>query len=207
MRGVNVYAKQRVDGRDRRQLERLCRYITRPVVAEQRLALRQDGRYEVTLKSPWRDGTRALLFEPLDLLTRLVAAIAPPRFHLLRYFGLLSSHSKLRAEVVPAPPQDTTSLRPSLTIGDQRPLAFVMDHAPPHAGRKRWAWLLWHVHSADVETCAKCGGPMRWAEVAEHPNATARLMRRYGFAVRTPPPPHRAPWRAPKGQLPLRLDA
>jgi hypothetical protein len=37
----------------------------------------------------WRDGTRALLFEPLDLLTRLVAAIAPPRFRLLRYFGVL----------------------------------------------------------------------------------------------------------------------
>jgi hypothetical protein len=30
VRGVNVHAKQRVDGRDRPQLERLCRYIIRP---------------------------------------------------------------------------------------------------------------------------------------------------------------------------------
>ncbi len=30
VRGVNLHARQCVDGRDRRQLERLCRYITRP---------------------------------------------------------------------------------------------------------------------------------------------------------------------------------
>ena len=80
--GVNVYAQQVVDGRDRPQLERLCRYITRPPVAQGSLALRQDGRIELTLKSTWRDGTRAMVFEPHDLLTRLVAAVPPPRFHL-----------------------------------------------------------------------------------------------------------------------------
>ncbi|MSP24308.1 MAG: hypothetical protein EXR75_03915 [Myxococcales bacterium] len=47
------------------------------------------------------------MFEPHDLLTRLVAAVPPPNFHLLRYFGVLSSHSALRAEVVPKPPVDT----------------------------------------------------------------------------------------------------
>jgi hypothetical protein len=36
VRGINVHAKQVVDGRERRQLERLCRYITRPPVAQQR---------------------------------------------------------------------------------------------------------------------------------------------------------------------------
>jgi hypothetical protein len=33
-RGVNVHPKQWLDGRDRQQLERLCRYITRPPVAQ-----------------------------------------------------------------------------------------------------------------------------------------------------------------------------
>jgi hypothetical protein len=45
VRGVNLYAKQRVDGRDRKQLERLCRYVTRPPVAEDRLERRADGRW------------------------------------------------------------------------------------------------------------------------------------------------------------------
>ena len=57
----------------------------------------------MTLKAPWKDGTCALLFEPHDLLARLVAAIAPPRFHMFRYFGALSSHSKLRTEVADNP--------------------------------------------------------------------------------------------------------
>jgi hypothetical protein len=47
VRGINVHAKQVVDGRDRRQLERLCRYITRPPVAQERLKRLADGRLEL----------------------------------------------------------------------------------------------------------------------------------------------------------------
>jgi len=72
---INVHAKQKVDGRDRAQLERLCRYITpSPPLAQERLTRRADGRLELELKKVWRDGTRALVLEPFDLLTRLVAA-------------------------------------------------------------------------------------------------------------------------------------
>ncbi|MDX2051820.1 MAG: transposase [Polyangiaceae bacterium] len=46
--GISLFVKQRVDGRDRRQLERLCRYITRPPVAQDRLEERSDGRFELT---------------------------------------------------------------------------------------------------------------------------------------------------------------
>jgi len=108
VRGVNLHARQRVDGRDRRQLERLCRYITRPPVAQDRLEERPDGKLELALKSVWKDGTRAIILEPQDLVVRLIAAIPPPRFHLVRYFGVLSSHSSLRAEVVPHPPHNIT---------------------------------------------------------------------------------------------------
>jgi hypothetical protein len=75
--GVNVYAKQRVDGRDRAQLERLGRYVMRPPLSQERLEWRSDGRLELTLKNVWKDGTRALLLEPHELLTRLCAAVAP----------------------------------------------------------------------------------------------------------------------------------
>jgi hypothetical protein len=46
--------KQSVDGRDRRQLERLCRYVTRPPVPQDRLEGLADGRLELRLKHPWR---------------------------------------------------------------------------------------------------------------------------------------------------------
>jgi len=95
--GVNVHAQQLVDGRDRKQLERLARYITRPPLAQDRLELRADGRLELTLKKVWKDGTRAVLLEPDDLLVRLCAAVPAPRRHLLRYFGVLSSHNASRS--------------------------------------------------------------------------------------------------------------
>ena len=63
VRGINLHARQRVDGHDRRQLERLCRYITRPPVAQERLEERPDGRLELALKSVWKDGTRVMQLE------------------------------------------------------------------------------------------------------------------------------------------------
>jgi hypothetical protein len=210
VRGINVYAKQLVDGRDRPQLERLCRYITRPPIAQDRLELREDGRYQVTLKSVWKDGTRALLFEPHDLIARLVAAIPPPRWHTVRYFGVLSSHSSLRREVVPRREEREGEYKAGAARGDQLELELhregdaggkpVVEHAE-RVGRRRWAWLLRHVFRADVETCERCGGPMRWTEVADHPEAISRLMQKHGLSARAPPPP----WHpsVPSGQLRL----
>ena len=54
-----------------------------------------------------------------DLVVRLLAAIPPPRFHLIRYFGVLSSHSSLRAEVVPHPALDPAASCPPPAPGDQ----------------------------------------------------------------------------------------
>ena len=190
VRGINVHAKQLVDGRDRRQLERLCKYITRPPVAQERLQERADGRLELTLKNVWKDGTRALLFEPHDLLTRLVAAVPPPNFHLLRYFGVLSSHSALRSEVVPKPPVDTGRSRPPPCEGDQLSL-LGDDEGEPRPARARWGWLLKHVFQQDVDTCIRCGGPMRWVEAATTPDAIARLMAQHGLAPERPPRPPR----------------
>jgi hypothetical protein len=185
VRGINVHAKRVVDGRDRPQLERLCRYVTRPPLAQERLELRSDGRLELTLKNIWRDGTRAMLFEPHDLLARLVAAVPPPRFHLLRYYGVLSSHSALRSEVVPESQTEPAQSRPPPAPGDQLELLQDDDSRPP--ARKRWAWLLRHVFSVDLDSCSRCGGPMRWVEAATTPDSIARLMAKHGLAPRAPP--------------------
>jgi hypothetical protein len=41
--------------------------------------------------------------EPLAFIARLAALVPPPKRHLTRYFGLLSSHAASRSAVVPAP--------------------------------------------------------------------------------------------------------
>jgi len=85
VRGVNLHAKQMIDGRDRARLERLCKYIVRPPLAQDRLTRRADGLLQLELKRVWKDGTQALVFEPQELVARLVAMVPPPRFHQLRY--------------------------------------------------------------------------------------------------------------------------
>ena len=190
VRGVNVHARQVVDGRDRRQLERIARYITRPPIAKDRLTERSDGTLELELKSVWKDGTRAIVFSPEDLVLRLVAAIPPPRWHMVRYFGILSSHSRLRKQVVPCSPPDPGALRPPPAIGDQLELAgFREPEDPEPPPRNRWAWLIAHVFRADLETCSRCGGPMRWADAATTPKSAARLLAKLGLAPQPPPVP------------------
>jgi hypothetical protein len=41
--------------------------------------------------------------EPLAFIARLAALVPPPKRHLVRYFGVLSSHAAIRSTVVPAP--------------------------------------------------------------------------------------------------------
>ncbi len=87
VRGVNVYAQQVVDGRDRPQIERLCRYITRPPVAQGSLELRADGRIELSRPHARADQVRHDRTPPLlshirDFQVLLCAArhrAGPPR--------------------------------------------------------------------------------------------------------------------------------
>jgi hypothetical protein len=50
--GFSLHANTVVDAGDRTGLERLCRYLLRPLIRADRLALRADGRVEYTFKRP-----------------------------------------------------------------------------------------------------------------------------------------------------------
>jgi hypothetical protein len=99
--GVSLHANVAVPARDRRRLERLCRYVARPPVSTQRLSRLDDGRLLYRLKQRWRDGTTHVVFEPQELLEKLAALVPPPRFHLARYHGILGPCAGERDRVVP----------------------------------------------------------------------------------------------------------
>ncbi len=52
---------------------RLCRYVTRPAIAEKRLSLTNQGEVRYELKTPYRDGTTHVIFEPVDFVAKLAA--------------------------------------------------------------------------------------------------------------------------------------
>src|SRR5690606_26128899 len=77
--GFSLHAGLSVQPHERKKLEQVCRYVARPAVSEQRLALTKDGRVRYELKTPYRDGTTHVIFEPLDFMARLAALVPKPR--------------------------------------------------------------------------------------------------------------------------------
>ncbi len=51
------------------------------------------------LKTPYRDGTTHVIFEPLDFIARLAALVPKPRVNLTRFHGVFAPNSKHRAAV------------------------------------------------------------------------------------------------------------
>jgi hypothetical protein len=76
--GFDLHAAVVVPPRDRRRLERLCRYALRAPIAADRLHLTAGGQVVLDLRHPWADGTTQLLFEPVELLERLAAIMSRP---------------------------------------------------------------------------------------------------------------------------------
>ena len=98
--GFSLHAAVRCGAHQRTELERLCRYITRPAIANERLKRNRTGQVVLQLKSPWRDGTTHIVMSPLELMQRLAALVPRPRLHLIRFHGVLAPHAKLRAEII-----------------------------------------------------------------------------------------------------------
>jgi squalene cyclase len=55
--GFSLHAAVRCGADQRKQLQRLCRYITRPALANERLSRNAKGQVVLQLKIPYRDGT------------------------------------------------------------------------------------------------------------------------------------------------------
>ena len=115
---------------------------------------------------------------------------------MIRFHGVVSSHSSPRSRVVPDPPPESGVKSREVQLS----LSFDEESAAP--SRRPRAWLLRHVFQLDVTSCPQCNAEMRWVEVATTPGAIARLLAKHGLAAR--PPPHEKP--SPPGQLKLRFD-
>jgi hypothetical protein len=55
--GFSLHAAVGIEADARGKLERLCRYVSRPAIAAERLSLTSQGDVHYRLKTPYRDGT------------------------------------------------------------------------------------------------------------------------------------------------------
>src|SRR5438552_6524865 len=133
--GFDLHANITVGADDRAGVERLCRYVLRPPVAQERLALTPDGLVLVTLKSEWHDGTSHLLFTPVEFLEKLTALTPRPRVNLVLYHGILApvrGHGRTPWRRAPPPRHPATARPPPRkTPAPTRPLRLRRSPAPP----------------------------------------------------------------------------
>lgn len=99
--GFALHAGVATQAWERRKLERLARYVTRPAVSKQRLSLTTNGPVRYELKMPYRDGTIHVFFEPMNFIARLAALIPKPRVNLIRYHGVFAPNSVAHRAAVP----------------------------------------------------------------------------------------------------------
>jgi len=166
--GFSLHAGVAARADERKKLERLCRYISRPAVSEKRLSLTPNGNVRYQLKTPYRDGTTHVIFEPLDFIARLAALVPKPRVNLTRFHGVFAPNSKHRASVTPA--KRGKGNKPKAVDDPQ-------ERTPAERrASMSWAQRLKRVFNIDIETCRECGGAVKVIACIEAPVVIKQIL-------------------------------
>jgi hypothetical protein len=176
--GFSLHANTVVDAADRPALERLCRYLLRPLICADRLTQRPDGRVEYHFRRPDPTGRTSWVTDGPSWCRRLATLIPPRRSHTVRFHGVLSSAHRWRPHVVPPPPTVPQPSPPSSPTTMMR-LAQRLD----------WAQLLRRVFGEDVTRCPQCGDHLRVLALLSSPPRSSNTS---AFAPRCRPSPPRA---------------
>jgi hypothetical protein len=174
--GFSIHAGVATKAHERDRLEKICRYIARPAVAEERLSTNSRGEIIYKLKKPWDDGTTAVKFTPMELMEKLAALVPRPRVHLTRFHGVLAPHFKHRKQIVPKKPEPPPQLE--LVQPDQEP--------KPEPKRMSWARLLKRVFNIDISICPRCQGRMRILTAIEDPKVIRKILDHLGIPSSPP---------------------
>jgi hypothetical protein len=75
--GFTLHAATHAGAHHAAAREALLRYVLRPPIAQERVAVQQDGLVRLSLKRAFADGTALVDMDPLSLLCRLAASVPP----------------------------------------------------------------------------------------------------------------------------------
>ncbi len=198
---MSLQAASVIDGRDRKRLERMLRYMLRPPFAHDAVRALADGRVRIIFKAPTRSGATHVDVEPERFLARLVGLVPPARQHQVRYFGVFSNHHALRPQLRLAADSTDAALPTQVPLfgkaglpawpgAASRPATGAPSPPAPKA-QLGWAKLLARVFAIDVTVCRRCGGPVRIVAAITDADEIARVL----HGARPPPRP------PPAGQL------
>ena len=169
--GFSLHADTSVDPGDRPALERLVRYLLRPLISADRLTARGDGRVEYRFRRPDPSGRTSWVTDGATWCRRLASLLPPRRSHTTRFHGVLASAHAWRSRVGPSL---STAAEPARTI-TPTPTAMIL------ARRLDWAALLCRVFGDEVTRCPRCGDDLRVIAFITDPNVTAQILEHLGL--------------------------
>ncbi len=181
VQGFSLHAGVAVGGQDRARLERLCRYLSRPPIARERLLELPDGRIAYRLRHPWRDGTTHVVFQPTELLEKLAVLVPWPRSNALRYHGVFAPGSKWREAVIRDRSDPPTPTAPDPAAASQAAGSCFRPR------RLSWAQWIARVFKSEVLVCPQCGGPAEVVAAITQPAVIRAILKSLGLSPRAPP--------------------
>ena len=171
--GFSLHAGVATKAHQRKKLERLCRYITRPALSEKRLSVTSGGKVHYQLKTPYQDGSTHVVFEPLDFMSKLAALVPIPRSNLIRYHGVFAPNNKLRSKVVPGRKPSSTE---NEIDDDGRGRNMIL---PVQKSKMSWAKRLKRVFNIDITKCPQCGGDVKVIACIEDPIVINKILNHF----------------------------
>ena len=100
---MSLHARVSCWSHQEKKRERLCWCIARFAVAMPHLSLSSAGKVVYALlKTPYRDGTTQVVFDPVDFIARLAALVPKPKVNLARYHSVLAPRHRWRGTSTPA---------------------------------------------------------------------------------------------------------
>ena len=185
--GFSLHAGTVCEAHDRDSLERLCRYIARPALSNERLSVNDRGQVVYRLKHAFRDGTTHVVLDPVEFMRHIrvphpfgaasgcanrqscrfgIARLAAPEVPLAA-----------RARSVPRPRAHLTRYHGVFAPNCKHRHRIIPNPAhqsarEPQASRPapmRWMQRLGRVFHVDIEHCGVCGGTLRVIACIETP--------------------------------------
>ena len=147
------------------------------------------------MKTPYRDGTTQVAFEPVGFIARLAALVPKPKVNLTRFHGVLAPNHRWCGLVTPA----------KRGKGAMRPVdSDVVSSTQRHAAMT-WAQRLKRVFNIHIEVCSPCLGSGRVIACIEDQDVIDEILAHLRQKEQgTPTLPHLAPpSRAPPEKLHL----
>ena len=176
--GFNVHAATSVAPLARDALERLWKYLLRPAICNERLQRLESREVLLTLKRPWSDGTWAKLFQPQDLISKVIALLPAPGANLLRFHGQFAPGARWRPVI-------------AAVAATKRKQASALRDEEQRQRRMSWSFLLKRSFAVDVLVCPHCGGHRELLALIEHKPTVRKILEHLG--LESEPPAFAAP--------------